>query len=177
MITKVYFISALVTCLMVSSCHASTSEKPLKSKVETNTEIENSCCKVSLAEGISKEKIKVSGVRLGVSKEEVQRVLGSPSKTESYDNELSNDVHTLLYYNKSYFEFKADELVSFEINDSNFKLECFDLVVGADLSKCENLSKEKSNKVRVQVKNQDEAILIELDPNRKIKSIYYWVNW
>ncbi|WP_378187402.1 hypothetical protein ACE939_03570 [Aquimarina sp. W85] len=140
--------------------------------------IQNNLCEKKITE-FNIDEISISGVEHGASSSEIEMILGNPDSITEYDNELSNEVHSLYYYGESYFDLVQDSVVSFNIEGSKLIFDNLNLTSGSSLLSCTSLSliKIKNGRIRIPIKYRDEAIIFAIDQNKNVKSIYHWVNW
>jgi hypothetical protein len=156
----------------------SSTENNVEDSSKFDDSIQKSLCENRITE-FSIDDISVSGVKQGTSGSEIKMILGKPDKITEYDNELSNQVHSLYYYGESYFDLVQDKVVSFNIEGSKLILDKLNLTYGSSLKNCNSLAliKIKNGKIRIPIKDRDEAIIFTIDEKKNIKSIYHWVNW
>lgn len=159
-----------------------------QSSSDNHKQLKTLCESDNIKDGIEKNVVVVSGLSMGTELSEVKRTLGEPQKQKSYDNELSNAVHTLLFYGSSKFEFYESKLISFEILSNDIALETFNIGVGENIERCSSLfqfykevlptvEQGESIKLRIPIKGEDEALIFTTDDKGVVPSIYYWVNW
>jgi hypothetical protein len=128
----------------------------------------------------------VSGLSLNEQIDKCIRIFGSPDSVYMGYNEFENDSTKILLYKKSEFMFRTNKFSQFEIKDSNFVINPYDISVGKDIAflnnlfpvSYKNIYKIDSNLSALKLDNNNGAYLIFIiNEKNRISQILYWFSY